>query len=142
MMHLVVVSTLLALAAVPAEARHWCGSALNYANALTSPALLNHTTSHGPAVAAKLVCKKPKDVCNRRSGKIAGTLTIAGPNVDNLSGTLTYKHGLVCGLFCQLDTDASGQPQSAECSYTCPAGSKVTEGAFTVQYDCSTGGPI
>jgi hypothetical protein len=126
------------LVAVPASPRHWCGSAVNPGSGLTSPAFLTHTASHGAAVSARLVCKKPKDVCNRRSGKITGTLTLAGPNVDDISGTLTYKHGLVCGLSCEADTDSTGQPQTVACSYTCPSGSKVTQGAFTVQRDCST----
>jgi hypothetical protein len=105
---------------------------------MTSIALLNHTTSHGTAVAAKLVCKKPKDVCNRRAGKIEGTLSLVGPNLDHLSGTLTYKHGPVCSLGCQIDTDPAASPELAACSYVCPSGSKVTEGAFTVMRQCGS----
>jgi hypothetical protein len=123
-----------------ARAASWCGDALNPATGVTSPVSATRRHLSGSTVSARLVCRRPKSVCNGHAGKIEGTLAASPGGGGYLTGTLTYKHRFVCGVGCAVSIEGD-RPSLFACSYTCPSPAIVRSGSFTIQRRCAVAGP-
>jgi hypothetical protein len=118
--------------ATAAQAKGFCGFALNFANQAQSKVHVKAYKVTGGEVEARLVCSRWHSICNGRVGKIHAVAgTIQGTAVASLNGNLSYGTRLTCGVYCQVDGTVA-DPNQLVCQFNCPDGSNAVQVSFTV----------